>query len=507
MTISKLFSDPVNLTTKLKTKKEKYWKKRGEKMALGLFRSMAERVPAYKDFLKKQKVDSDKIKSIQDFEFVPTISKDNYLRQYSLDQLSWDGVFPKGQWDISSTSGSTGEPFYFPRTEEQNLQYALLAELYLRTNFAIHKKNTLYINCFALGVWIGGLFTYEALKLLVKRGKYNLTLINPGLNKTEILKVVRKLGPLFDQVIIGGYPPFVKDVIDDGVGSGIEWSKYNIKFVFSAEVFSENFRDYLFEKAGQDNIFLDSLNHYGTVDQGTLAHETPLSIMVRREAINNEELFKRIFGQEVNRLPTLAQYLPELFYFEEVDNGLVCSSYSGLPLVRYDLKDSGGIVGYEEAEKIFGENMLDLSVLSKNNSIDNTIYNLPFVFVYERKDLSVSFCGANIYPETIRRVLSEVDFVSHFTGKFVLMVNRDEKQDPYLEINIEMKNGFSDPGSNIVKRLLENIVSRLLSENSEYGSVYHDQKKEKAVPHLKFCLYESPEYFKVGGKQKWVMKN
>src|SRR6202034_2208750 len=111
---------------------------------------------------------------------------DNYLRKYRREELCWDGQFSEGQWVISTTSGSTGEPFYFPRTNFQDEYYALTAELYLRENFQIHHHKTLYINAFAMGAWIGGLFTYEAIHRVAQRG-YALSVINPGIYKAEVI--------------------------------------------------------------------------------------------------------------------------------------------------------------------------------------------------------------------------------------------------------------------------------------------------------------------------------
>ena len=491
---------------KLSFETEDFWLKRGEKMAFDLFHKMSKEVPAYKDFLKKNNTDPNSIKTIEDFKKVPLASKDNYLRNYELEDLCWNGTFANNHWDISSTSGSTGEPFYFPRTDEQNANYALSAELYLRENFQIEKRSTLYINCFALGVWIGGICTYEAIKMVARRGNYNLSIINPGLNKSEIFKTVKKLGSKFDQVIIGGYPPFVKDVVDEGIKEGVNWSEYNLKFVFSAEGFSEDFRDYIYKKTGNHNIYFDSLNHYGTVDQGTIAHETPLSILIRRLAIKDENIFKSIFGDSP-LLPTLAQYLPELFYFEVVDGGVVCSSYSGLPLVRYDLKDNGGVVGFEEMKKLFLDNGVDLIKEAKKEGIEKSIWNLPFVFVRERKDMCVSLSGAGIYPETIKQVIEKEKFQRYFTGKFTMIVKRDENQDPYLEINIELKKDTEKPSAELQNIIIEKIVENLLKMNSEYKVIYTDRGHEKASPRLEFWTYGSSKYFGGGGKQKWSIKN
>ena len=73
-----------------------------------------------------------------------------------------------------------------------------------------------------MGVWIGGLFTYEAVKTIAERGDYALSIITPGLNKAEVVKAVKHLGKDFDQIIIGSYPPILKDILDDGVQAGAE---------------------------------------------------------------------------------------------------------------------------------------------------------------------------------------------------------------------------------------------------------------------------------------------
>src|SRR5690606_34510215 len=158
---------------------------------------------------------------------VPLINKDNYLRQYPREALCWDGQFSERSWVVSTTSGSTGEPFYFPRTTLQDEYYALTAELYLRENFQIQNKRTLYIDAFAMGAWIGGRLTYEALTRVAAKG-YALSVITPGINKTEVINSVKKLGPDFDQVIIGCYPPIMKDIIDLGIEQGLNWKDYNL---------------------------------------------------------------------------------------------------------------------------------------------------------------------------------------------------------------------------------------------------------------------------------------
>lgn len=481
-----------------------FWEKRGFKRALEVFRETASRVPAYKDFLKKNRIVPAKIKSLEDFRKIPTIDKSNYLRQYPLSALSWDGKLVSGQYSIAATSGSTGEPFYFPRTESQDLQYAGTAELYLRNNFDLPKKKTLYVNAFPMGIWIGGVFTYEAITTIARTNKFPLSIINPGIDKKGIIKSICDLGPMYDQVLVGCYGPFLKDVLDEGVAQGVDWSRYNLKFIFSAEGFSEDFRDYVMQLGGLKNPYLDTLNHYGTVDQGTLAYETPLAIWARRKALENKSLYSMMF-KDGHRLPTLAQYDPELFYFEEIDEGLICTAASGLPLVRYDLKDNGGVTTFSRMENIFSKAGESLQKGFAKTGIKKNVWQLPFVHVYERKDFSVSFYAFQIYPETIRRVVQQPDFRNYLTGKFTMMTSSDSSQNPVLEVHLELKKEVSENGE-LSKIILERLVKALLRDSSEYRETYAHHGKA-LHPRITFWKYEDPSHFRPGGKQKWTKTN
>ncbi len=495
--------DARAILRRFKNTPEKDLIRTGEEKALSLFHQMARRVPAYQDFLRKHRIDPEKIRSFEAFKNLPAIDKQNYLKHYPLEQLCWDGNFKQKQWIFSVTSGSTGKPFYFPREESQDLQYALYAELYLLENFQIDKKSTLYIDAFAMGAWIGGLFTYSAIRAIAERGKYPLSIITPGVNKPEVLKAISEIGKKFDQVIIGGYPPMVKDLIDEGIAAGLVWHDYSLGFVFSAEGFSESFREYIFKKTGMKNIYSDTLNHYGTVDMGTMAHETPVSILIRKTALERKSLYDDIFNDAI-KLPTLAQFIPELFFFEEHEENLLCSASSGLPLVRYDLKDHGGVVTFEEMKLKMLRGGIDLDALARSEGIGQTVWNLHFVYVYERSDFSVSLYGGNIYPETIREAMLYSEFEPALTGKFSMTVKNDQDQNSFLEINVELKPQIREHAG--LKQSVEKaVVEKLLMKNSEFR-VLHENMGTKVLPKINFWPYEYDAYFKPGGKQKWIQK-
>lgn len=487
---------------RLKKESEETWRYRGEKRVLSLFHEMAERVPAYKDFLQSHSISPKQVATIEDFKKVPLIDKNNYLRKYPKEMLCWDGVFGKGQWVISTTSGSTGEPYYFPRTIVQDAQYAITAELYLRSNFLVHTRRTLYIVAFPMGAWIGGLFTYEALSMVARNGGYDLSIITPGIHKQEVINAVKQLAGNFDQIIIGAYAPFLKDILDDGERQGVKWRELNIGFVFSAEAFSEKFRDYVFRHTGSTNILTDSLNHYGTVDLGTMAHETPESILIRRTLAERNEL--ALIFPESNRQPTFAQYNPELFYFETQDNNLICSAYSGLPLVRYDLRDHGGILPRSEVHATLQAQGIDIYAAAEEYGITDTLWNLPFVYVYERADFTVSYYAFLIYPDTIRRGLQQDELHAHITGKFSMEVEYDDTGRQKLHIHIEVKHGVHKTET-LAVQVQQMLHDELLKESSEYRET-SAMVGEAVKPVIHLWTYEDPTHFRAGTKQKWVAK-
>ena len=93
--------------------------------------------------------------------------------------------------------------------------------------------------CFPLGTWVGGLYTLSCVRQLAARG-YPITAVAPGNNKAEILRVIPELGRHVDQVVLLGYPPFVKDVIDSGLVAGVDWPRHSIKLVLAARCSARN---------------------------------------------------------------------------------------------------------------------------------------------------------------------------------------------------------------------------------------------------------------------------
>src|ERR671932_798668 len=309
-----------------------------ESAALALFHDVAAHVPAYRAFLTEQGISYSSIQTFEDFEKLPLITKNNYHSRYPLADLC-----RHGQLDLCDTiavsSGSTGKPTFWPRFLTDELQIATRFEQIFHDSFYADTRRTLAVICFTLGTWVGGMYTTNCCRYLASKG-YPITVITPGNNKEEIFRVVQELGTAFEQVVLLGYPPFLKDVIDSGIARGMEWQRYQIKLVMAGEVFSEEWRDLVGERVGSKNPCYDSASLYGTADAGVLGNETPLSICIRRFLAEHPEASRALFGE--SRLPTLVQYDPLNRFFEVYEGKLLFSRDNGIPLVPSPSHDNGG---------------------------------------------------------------------------------------------------------------------------------------------------------------------
>lgn len=463
---------------------------------LALFQQVVQTVPAYQDFLQARDIDSTAIQTLKDFEALPLTTKDNYLQQFPLAHLCRQGKLETCDM-IAVSSGSTGQPTFWPRFISDEYQIATRFEQIFADSFAADQKRTLAVVGFALGTWVGGMYTANCCRYLASKG-YPLTVITPGNNKAEILRVVQTLGPMFEQVVLLGYPPFLKDVIDTGLAEGVPWPQYHIKWVVAGEVFSEAWRDLVGNRVGSTNPCFDSASLYGTADAGVLGNETPLSICIRRFLADHPDIAAELFGK--SRLPTLVQYDPNSRYFEVAEAGtLLFSGDNGIPLIRYHINDRGGLIPYEQLLEFLQAHGFD-AIATLQQQDPAPIRLLPFVYVFGRSHFTVSFFGANIYPENVTVGLEQPEICDWVTGKFVMQVQTDTDQNSHLVIYVELAPGET-ASSEREDEIAESMLQQLRWLNSEFANYV---PAEYQIPQIHLLSHGDPTYFPVGVKHRYT---
>jgi phenylacetate-CoA ligase len=462
-----------------------------------LFHRVVASVPAYRAFLREQGVDPAAVRTFADFQRLPLLTKENYHRRYPLPELCRDGRLD-GCDMIAVSSGSTGQPTIWPRSLTDELAVTARFEQVFADSFAAGERTTLAVICFPLGTWVGGLFTLACVRHLAAKG-YPITAVAPGNNKAEILRVIPELAPHCDQTVLLGYPPFVKDVIDTGTAAGLDWTRYAVKLVLAGEVFSEEWRDLVGQRAGMSSPCYDSASLYGTADAGVLGTETPLSVCIRRFLATRPEAAGELFGEA--RLPTLVQYDPGSRFFEEQEGTLLFSGDNGVPLVRYHIADEGGLIGYRDLLAFCARHGFD-PVTELGGPGGRGIRPLPFAYVFGRSHFTVSYFGANIYPENVTVGLEQPDVSGWVTGKFVLEVTSDADGNPHLSVTAELAPG--EAGDTARERTLaESVRTQLQRLNSEFA---HYVPPGDQLPAVTLRPAGDPEYFPVGVKHRYTRR-
>jgi phenylacetate-CoA ligase len=307
------------------------------------------------------------------------------------------------------------------------------------------------------------------------------------------------LGPLFEQVVLLGYPPAIKDIIDSGRARGLDWSPFRVKLVLAGEVFSEAWRDLLGERTGATNPCYDSAALYGTADAGVLANETPLSICIRRFLAQHPEAARALFGEA--RLPTLAQYDPLSRFFECEGRALIFSGDNGVPLMRYNILDTGGVMPYAAMLAFLAAYGFD--PLAALGAGARGVRPLPFVWVFGRSDFTVSYFGANIYPENISVGLEQPGVSGFVTGKFVLEAPESADHDRYLSVAVELAPNEAG-GEARREAVAAAILAQLLRLNSEFANYVPAQHQ---TPRVMLKPFGDPAYFPVGVKHRYTRRN
>ena len=291
----------------------------------------------------------------------------------------------------------------------------------------------------------------------------------------------------------------MRDVVDAGKAEDIDWGSINTRMVFAGEVFSEEWRYALVKSAGGHQPHEETASLYGTADGGVLGNETPYSIAIRSYFSKHPEEARDLFGE--SRLPTLVQYDPRDRYFEECEGTLVVSGDNGVPLVRYHIADKGGVIPFDTMEAILKK----LGVLERIRGAvasSRPIRPLPFVYVFGRADFTVSYYGANVYPENVSVGLEHPDIQTFVTGKFVLEILEQGDNNPELLVTVELRQGAIEDEAKI-GLIATSIKEELLRLNSEFA---HYVPPERHLPKIIVKPFGDPKDFPLGVKHRYTRK-
>lgn len=460
-----------------------------EKRVMSIFRHTVDHVVAYQHVIAQENTDSNTVTSLQEYRTLPVLTKKNYILKYPLTQRISIDLQKQGQV-IASSSGTTGESLFWPRSVSHEIEGALAHEFIFDHVLQIGKRPTLFINGFAMGNWIAGMFTHACVNLLLWKG-YPLTVMSPGYSIEAVLEVLRVVAPQFSQVVLTGHTPFLKEVIDAADANRIDLQSFELQLLGTGQAITEDWRRYMQNKVGSQTTRGFFYNLYGSADAALMGFETPESVEVRKFFSQNPDVAKEFF--QCTRLPSLYQFDPRLTYFEEVGGELVITKDGGCPLVRYNIQDEGGVFSREK--------LADFLKKHGQTSLLHSVGNaLPFVYLYGREKFMVKLYGANIHAEHVQHALEHQSIIEQLTGRFTLETEFDDDQNPRLICRVEAN--FT---TTITPELADHIqavfVERVRQINSEYDFLLKTLD-HKVKPKIVLHDHGDPQYFPLGKVKK-----
>lgn len=360
--------------------------------ALRAARYSLARVPAYRDFVaahgwrdRRRGSAADQLRAL------PETDKASYIKAYPTADRCVDGVIPSEGVEIDESSGSSGTPYSWVRSaaelEEVHRTLSQLARHLLG-------RRIVTVNGFSMGAWATGTNVSKALA-------HNGIIKSTGPDPEKILSALDLLGRRYTYVITG-YPPFLKELLEYGDAQGFDWRRYRMFGVVGGEGMSELLRARLEER------FIAVYSAYGASDLDIgVAGEFPLSVTIRKHAAENPRLAEALFG-DARRLPMLFQYNPFSYYVESNDEGELVVTVNRLsmlsPRIRYNIHDEGGALSYRHVLDVCRDFGFD-PVAEAYGRSKVRAFKLPFLFVRGRSDSTLSYMGANIYPEDVEQAL------------------------------------------------------------------------------------------------------
>jgi phenylacetate-CoA ligase len=416
-------------------------------------------VPAYKYFLSVCDASNFAPEDHQAWRSLPIMDKRNYIHAYPLEDLVPNKKLPSiGH----ASSGSSGRPTFWFRGNKQKYFGKSYYSKILRDILCIPKsETTLVIICFSLGVWVAGMYSILAFERIAEDPGENLSLLTPGFELADICSILGDIAAQFDHVVLVGYPG-VFDLLRQEVSKRHLVPSSQIHLITSGDKSSEEWRA---AKRTDFNITrLSSIvNVYGSSDAGIMAFETPLSIRIRRELASRPDLAALLFGTTRSDLPALFQYDPALIYFEELDAELLLTSDLDLPLIRYNIHDTGKLVAFETIVSIARE----LGIADP----DINAWPYPFIALFGRVDVAVILCGAKIFPENIRAGLSDSEIKPRLSGSYVAFVSREgagDRLEERFQVDLELAQGASPVDDRFAREISRKLYRKLVEINMEY---------------------------------------
>ncbi|WP_436771443.1 phenylacetate--CoA ligase family protein [Yinghuangia sp. YIM S09857] len=381
-------------------------------------------VPAYRDYLRRQ---GWRFRWFS-LESYPETAKDSYVRAYPEELRCWQGELEIAGTVVDESSGSSGTPYNWLRSRrELNSVHKNVAGY---TSMVFPRKRLFVINAYSMGAWATGTNTGIAMARIAM-------VKNTGPDLDKIVDTIRHFGPRFNYLVTA-YPPFLKHLRDRLDAEGFDWRRHRLFGFVGGEGMTEALRDYLEER------FVKVRSGYGASDLTIgMAGESDLTVWLRRRLLTDDRLRDALLGPDEGRVPMVFQYNPLETYLETNDRDeIVCTINSTAvlaPKLRYNIGDEGRLLSYPALEAVVRE---DPDAWAEcESAFRGEGMRLPLLLLYGRKDSTISYMGANIYPQDVEYGLYQDNPMAGHLEGFCLTIDEYADLESRPVVNLQLRDG------------------------------------------------------------------
>ena len=315
----------------------------GARRTVRRFRSIAKKVPAYREILRERGVQPARVQSPGDFvRLAPVLEKRDLFGRYPIEALCVDGRL--GELASVLTSSGQGGQFAFGlSTASQARQAVKAVDLALEHAFRTDQRRTLLINALPMGV---------------RFACSSATIAETSVREDMVVALVDQFARHYDQLILITDPLFCKRILDHAREVGFRWDGLRVHAVLGEETFGEAYRAYVATRLGQDPERWDRGfvgSSMGVAELGlNLFFETRETVRLRQLADRHPELLQPALGRWPGRTPPLLFVYDPLRLFVEIHEpdaegfgALTLSTLEPslvLPLLRYRTGDRAKVI-------------------------------------------------------------------------------------------------------------------------------------------------------------------
>ncbi|MGQ3887920.1 phenylacetate--CoA ligase family protein [Legionella sp. CNM-1927-20] len=311
--------------------------------------------------------------------------------------------------------------------------------------------------------------------------------------KSEIKAIISQLNQERKQVVIAGYPPFLKDLTSYVEQKGYHFQDFLAIGIVGGQAISEAMRDQLISHG-----FLQIYSSYGASDLDiNLGVETEFEIGVRKAIEQYPGLARELYGENKG--------LPMVFHYDTMNYHVECNENDELiftctrndrssPRIRYNLGDKGRIYASSDIQ----------ALLTKYGVFCKPKTNLPLIFIWGR-DSTVVFNGANLAFTELERAITDHSELEKMVLKKAFFIQEGSGGTEQLEIWLELDDNLDLPSKEQMKEYATALLNKLAAINQDFRYQLEKLDLGNPLPAVRFFKRGQSPISEAGGHRKQVL--